>query len=117
MDKKDIGIIVLGVLLILTFIFRPSKSIDTYEDEINNLKISNKKLSKNNDSLIIANTILTIEIEKLIANADSTQAALADTEDKINDLENGKGKVSGYVNTLNADGVANALTEYLDKRK
>ena len=117
MDKKSIGIIVLGVALILSFIFRPSKDIDTYEDEINNLKIVNEKLVKNNDSLIIANDALSVEIKELMDNIDSTQAALADTEDKINDLEDDKDKVSSYVNTLNADGVANALTEYINKRK
>lgn len=116
MDKKDIGIIVLGVLLILSFIFRPSKGIDTYEDEINNLKIANETLKNNNDSLLIINGTLSAEIKELMTNIDSTQTALANTEDKINDLENGKGKVSGYVNTLNADGVANELTNYLNRR-
>lgn len=117
MDKKSVFIIILGVALVLSFIFRPSKGIDTYEDEINKLKVANKKLTDSNDSLEIANTLLSVEIKKLMDDIDSTQAQLADTEDKINDLEDDKDKVSSYVNTLNADGVANALTDYLDKRK
>ena len=116
MDKKSIGIIVLGALLILMIIFRPSKDIETYENEINNLKALNEELSKGNDSLILINDALSIEITELINNIDSTQAALANTEDKINDLENGKGKVSTYVRTLNADGVANELTNYLNRK-
>ena len=60
MDSKSIFIIVLGSALVLSFIFRPSKDISIYEDEI--------------------------------------------------------GKVSGYVNTLNADGVANELANYLNRR-
>lgn len=117
MDKKSVFIIVLGIALVLSFIFRPSKGIDTYEDKINALKIENDSLHQSNDSLRVLNIALSEEIKDLLTDIDSVQAELVDTEDKINDLENDKDKVSSYVNTLNADGVANALTSYLDKRK
>ena len=34
----------------------------------------------------------------------------------VKDLENDEGKVSGYVSTLNADGVASELANYLNRR-
>tara|TARA_R110001592_G_scaffold62238_1_gene190320 strand:- start:1187 stop:1537 length:351 start_codon:yes stop_codon:yes gene_type:complete len=116
MDSKSIFIIVLGSALVLSFIFRPSKDISIYEDEISNLKNLNKGLTLNNDSLLNNNELLNVEINALITNFDSTQVALANTEEKLKDLENDKGKVSGYVNTLNADGVANELANYLNRR-
>jgi len=116
MDNKSIFILVLGTALVLSFIFRPSKDISTYENEINNLKGVNKGLILNNDSILNNNELLNIEINRLISNFDSTQVALANTEEKLKDLENDKGKVSGYVNTLNADGVASELADYLNRR-
>ena len=117
MDKKSVFIIVLGIALLLSFIFRPSKGIDTYEDKINALRIENESLHQSNDSLTALNVALGEKIKDLLTDIDSVQAELVNTEGKINDLNNGKGKVSSYVNTLNADGVANALTEYINKRK
>ena len=117
MDSKNLFIILLGVALILSFIFRPSTGVEMYEKEINNLKIKNKNLKLNNDTLIMLNKILNIEIQELINDIDSTQAKLNKTKIKINDLENEKGKVSNYVNTLNADEVASELSNYLNKRK
>jgi len=115
-DIKTIFIIVLGAGLVLSFIFRPSKSIDTYEDEISLLKKQNKNLSSNNDSLKSINIELSIEIQNILTNIDSTEAKLADNEGKINDLEDDKSKVSGYVRNLNADGVAESLNEYFERK-
>ena len=115
-DIKVIFILILAVLLILSYIFRPSKGIDMYEDEINALREENERLTLSNDSIKLLNNQLDIEIKKLSELIDSTQSKLSDNEVKIKDLENGKGKVSGYVKTLNADGIAKSLTEYLNKR-
>ena len=43
-DTKTIFILVLATALILTIIFRPTKPIETYENEINMLKEQNKEL-------------------------------------------------------------------------
>lgn len=117
MDKKSFFIIVLAIALILSFIFRPSKTIDMYEDEINELKIENNKLLANNKTLSNTNSLLDSEIKQLLTSIDSLQIKLANSEYEINKLKNGKGKISNYVNTLNADGVARKITEYLNKRK
>ena len=48
MDTKNLFIIILAVGLILSFVFRPSKGIEMYEKEINNLKVKNQTLRLNN---------------------------------------------------------------------
>jgi chromosome segregation ATPase len=113
---KEIVILVLAGALILSFIFRPSKEIDYYEDEINNLKQQNELLHNSNDSLKSQNEVLSHEIKEILITIDSTEAKLADTENKLNDLENEKGKISDNVRILDANGVAGGLTEYLNKR-
>lgn len=115
-DIKVIFILILAGLLILSYIFRPTKGIDMYEDEINALRKENERLISSNDSIKVLNDKLDIEIKELSELIDSTQSKLSDNEEKIKDLENGKGKVSGYVKTLNADDIAKSLTEYLNKR-
>ncbi len=116
-DIKVIFILILAGALILSFIFRPSKSIDDYEDKINQLKHQNDSLLSNNDSLKSANYKLDEEVKKILIDIDKTQVKLDKTNNKIKDLENGKSKVSGYVNNLNADGVAKSLTDYLNRTK
>ena len=116
-DIKMIFILVLAVALILAIVFRPSKGIEMYENEIKELHEQNESLLNHNDSLKIVNSKLDEKNKKIIQAIDSTQVELDKTNDRIKDLENGKGKVSGYVNTLNADGVANGLSEYLNNRR
>ncbi len=115
-DIKVIFILVLAGALILSFIFRPSKELDTYEDEINLLKQENEQLLNNNDSLKIVNQKLGEEITYLLENIDSTQAQIAIKDKEIDSLEHAKGKVSDRVRNLNANGVAESLTEYLNSR-
>ena len=111
---KEIFIIVLAALLVLSMVFRPSKEIDTYEDEINLLKQQNKNLLLSNDSLSGMNKQLSEEIQDILVTIDSTEAKLHETEGQLNDLENDKDKVSTRVRNLNADGIASELTEYLN---
>ena len=114
-DIKIIFIFILATLLVLSFMFRSSKPIDDYEDRINQLKEQNDSLLSNNDSLKLVNNNLDVEIQKLLKDIDSTQAKLDETNNRIIDLENGKNKVSGHVNKLNADGIANSLSDYLNR--
>lgn len=116
-DIKIIFILILASILILSLIFRPSKSINTYEDKINQLEQKNDSLLKNNDSLKLINDKLQGEFNKLLNDINETQIELDKTNNKIKDLENGKSKVSGYVNKLNADGVAKSLSDYLNRTK
>jgi peptidoglycan hydrolase CwlO-like protein len=115
-DIKVIFILVLAGALVLSFIFRPSKEIDTYENEINALKEQNEKLLNNNDSLKSANDELSARNEELLQSIDSTKAEMVRKDREIYKLEDAKGKVSDRVRSLDANGVAESLTEYLDKR-
>jgi chromosome segregation ATPase len=115
-DIKTLLILILGGVLIFNIVFDDSKEIEYYENEITLLKEENKKLLNNNDSLEVVNNKLAKEIEILLSDIDSTQVKLNKLEGDIKDLKNGKAKVSGYVNNLNADGVARSLSDYLNKR-
>jgi len=116
LDIKMIFILILGAALIISFIFRPSNEIDTHEDEIKLLHEENASLLSQNDSLALENVKLNEEIERILIDIDSTLHLLDQTNDRINDLENDKDKVADYVKSLDADGVANSLTEYLNNR-
>lgn len=113
---EKILIIILGAALVLSFIFRPDKPINMYEDEINDLKQKNEELVLSNDSLKNENLKLNEEIRDILVTIDSTQAALSSTETKIKDLENAKGNISGNVRKLDASGVAGELSNYLNRR-
>ena len=112
---KEILIIVLGLALLLSLIFRPSKGIEMYEDEISKLNERNEQLILTNDSLKSENLRLNDEIRDILVTIDSTQAALDSTQAKIDELEDAKGNVSDRVRNLNADGVARELSEFLNK--
>lgn len=116
LDIKMVIILILAGVVILSFIFRPSKPIEMYEDEISLLKEKNEQLSQSNDSLELANNQLDKEIEGYLIEIDSTQVLLDENNEKIIELEDGKNKVSGYVNSLNADGVTESLSDYLNRR-
>lgn len=117
MDKKNFFIITLAIALIISLIFRPSKTIDMYEDEINKFKIENDKLLEKCDSLLNINIKLNYEIGRLLNDFDSIRIKLVSNENEINRLKNGKGKINNYVNTLNADGVSSEITKYINTRR
>lgn len=116
MNTKEILILVLTGALVLSLIFRPSKEVNNYGDEIKNLKQQNELLFGDNDSLNSRNVVLSQEIKNILIIIDSTEAKLADTEIKLNRLRNEKNKISNRVRVLNADGVASKLSDYLNKQ-
>lgn len=116
LDIKSIFIIVLSVALLLSLWFRYSKPIDKHEDEIERLHKENKELLSINDSLKLSNIKINEEIKELLVDIIETQEKLDKTNNRINDLENGKNKVSSRIKLLDADGIAKSLTEYLNKK-
>lgn len=114
-DIKVIFILILAGLLIISLIFRPSKKIDKRSVEIQNLHRQNDSLISVNNTLKLRNIKLDEEISNILIVIDSTQNKLDETTKKIKELENGKTKINGYVNRLNADGIANTLSDYLNK--
>jgi hypothetical protein len=117
LDIKSIFIIILGGLLILSFIFRPKKDIDMYENQINVLHEENETLLNNNDSLSLVNMALNEEVDRIVIAIRDTEIKMDATNEKIKVLEDGKNKVSAHVNELDADGISESLTEYLNRRQ
>jgi len=115
-DIKSIFIIILAVALICTFIFMPTKSIETYENEINALKRQNKELLISNDSINSLNEKLGKEIKIIRYAIDSTQAILKETENKVKELEEKRDEISDIVDNLNSDGVTKSISDYLKRR-
>ncbi len=115
-DTQTIFILILATALVLTIIFRPSKPIETYENEINDLKKVNKELLLSNDSISIINKKLEEEIKEILFTIDSTQALLKNTENKLKELEGRRNEVSNIVDNLNSDGVTQSISDYLKRR-
>ncbi len=115
-DIKLIFIFILAAALILSFIFRPPKPIETYEDVINVLKEENKQLLLSNDSISKINNQLQIEIDQILFVIDSTKVLLKDKEIKLKELEEKRNAVSNIVNSLHADDVTSTISDYLKRR-
>jgi|TARA_R110001592_G_scaffold217776_4_gene471629 peptidoglycan hydrolase CwlO-like protein len=115
-DMKVIFIIVLAGLVIFQFMFKDGTVIEKYEKEMNELKIKNNKLTSSNDSLVNINKELIKEIDSLYFSIDSTIAEIREKERKIDSLKYEKGKVTGFVNKLNANGVTSEISKYLNRR-
>ena len=115
-DIKLIFIFILAIALILTIIFRPSKPIETYENEINALKQVNKELLISNDSIAGLNKKLEKEIQQILFTIDSTEVLLRNTENKLKELEKRRDEVSNIVDNLNSDGVTQSISDYLKRR-
>ena len=102
-------ILILAVALILSFIFRPSKPIETYENEISSLKQQNQQLLLSNDSIRLINNKLQEEINVILYAIDSTKVALRKTELKLKDLEEKRNEVSTIVNNMDSDDITNTF--------
>jgi len=113
---KDIFIIVLGLIIIFMIIFRPSKDISMFEEEINILNQRNKILIEVNDSISVANNLLEKQISLLEVDVETVNDKLTDNEKEINKLKRNKGEIYKHVNSLDVDGVTSGLSDYL-KRK
>lgn len=115
-DIKSILILLLGVALVLSFIFRPSVPIEEYEEEISVLQKQNKKLLISNDSIVKANIRLQKEIDVILYAIDSTKVVLRETESKLKELERKRNEVSDIVDNMDSDDVTNTISVYLKRR-
>ena len=113
---QTVFILILAAALILSFIFRPSTPIETYEDEINLLKQQNQQLLLSNDSINLINTKLQEEINVMLYAIDSTKVALEKTETKLENLEIKRNEVSTIVNNMDSDDITNTFSNYLKRR-
>ena len=115
-DIKTGFIIILGLIIVLMILFRPSKRIDNYEKELQYLKEKNIKLYKQNDSLNNINDVLKIQIESLKDKVDSVNVILDKNEKEIKRLKNRKGEVSNNVNRMGVNDVTSNFSKYLKRR-
>ena len=115
-DIKSIFIIVLGLIIVFMIIFRPSKDISMYEEQINILNQRNKILIKINDSISNVNNLLGNQITLLEKDVETVNDKLVDNEEEINKLKRNKGEIYKHVNSLDVNGVTSGLSDYL-KRK
>jgi peptidoglycan hydrolase CwlO-like protein len=115
-DIKTGFIIILGLIIVLMILFRPSKRIDNYEKELQDLKEKNIKLYKQNDSLNNINDVLKIQIESLKDKVDSVNVILDKNEKEIKRLKNRKGEVSNNVNRMGVNDVTSNFSKYLKRR-
>jgi hypothetical protein len=113
---KDIFIIVLGLIIVFMILFKPSKDISMYEEEINVLNQRNKFLIEVNDSISVANNLLEKQILLLEVDVETVNDKLVDNEEEINKLKRNKGEIYKHVNSLDVNGVTSGLSDYL-KRK
>jgi len=115
-DIKSIFIIVLGLIIVFMIIFRPSKDISMYEEQINILNQRNKILIEINDSISNVNNLLGNQIKLLEKDVETVNDKLVDNEEEINKLKRNKGEIYKHVNSLDVNGVTSGLSDYL-KRK
>ncbi len=115
-DIKSIFIIVLGLIIVFMIIFRPSKDISMYEEQINILNQRNKILIEINDSISNVNNLLGNQITLLEKDVETVNDKLVDNEEEINKLKRNKGEIYKHVNSLDVNGVTSGLSDYL-KRK
>ena len=96
--------------------FKDGTVIEKYEKEIKGLRIKNNELKITNEKLVNVNKDLIREIDSLYYSIDSTIAEIIEKDRKIDSLKYEKGKVTGFVNKLNANGVTSEISKYLNRR-
>ena len=113
---KDILILILLVVLIYFLILKPSPPIDTYGDELKELKEINKQLGTSNDSIILLNNELQNEVEEILIEIDGTKIILYQTEEKLKQLEDAKKQIPTLINNMDGDSITLHLSRYLNRR-
>jgi hypothetical protein len=115
-DIKTIFILVLGVAVILLLLFRPSKEISTYEEEMLILKNQNIKLLQNNDSLSTINDKLIEDVIILEEDVEEINIKLEDSSKEIDKLKKKKNEIPSNVSVMDANSVTNYIADYLKRR-
>ena len=115
LDTKSILLIFLSAILIMVCIFSYNK-VDTHKDELKLLNDKYKKIEANIDSLTKVNASIDEKNKEIDISINKTTDELKKVDETIKKLKEDDKKVSTYVRTLNADGIANAIQEYLNKK-
>jgi chromosome segregation ATPase len=109
-------LIILVTFIVIGFLFFEKTEINRYEEEIKALHVKNDSLLTKNDSLKSDNAkldiILTQIDKKLDKNNEETNSVLS----VLDKLKQKKNEIPNYVNSLSANGTADALSKYLKDR-
>lgn len=97
-------------------LFRPTKDINNYEEEIKLLNEKNILLLRSNDSIMSLNNNLQKDIDILNQNVDSVNLVLNENEEEIKNLKKRRGEVFNHVNNMGANDVTRSLTNYIKRR-
>ena len=114
-DIKTIFILVLGAAVIL-LLFRPSKGINTHEEEILILKTQNKVLIQDNDNISTINIKLMEDVVILEEDVEEINVKLKDSNKEIEKLKKKKNEISSNVIIMDANDVTNNIADYLERR-
>lgn len=114
-DMKTILIILLGIIIVGMFLFGKNV-IDKHEDEIKTLQFENVSLLTTNDSLKNNNIKLDIILAKIDAKLDKNNEKTNSVLTALDKLKEKKNEIPNYVNSLSANGTADALSKYLKNR-
>jgi chromosome segregation ATPase len=106
----------LGAAVILLLLFRPSKEISTYEEEMLILKNQNIKLLQNNDSLSTINDKLIEDVIILEEDVEEINIKLEDSSKEIDKLKKKKNEIPSNVSVMDANSVTNYIADYLKRR-
>jgi predicted nuclease with TOPRIM domain len=115
LDIKSIFIIALGVLLLFAVFMYQKNNPSDYQKQIDGLHKENETLLFKNDSLKSENIKLDAFIVGIEKQISENNTKLSQTQSQLNDLKKKRNEIPTYVNTLSANGVANAFSDYLEE--
>ena len=115
-DIKTIFILILGAAVILLLLFRPSKVINTHEEELLKLKTRNKLLLQNNDSLSSINNKLIEDVVILEEGVEEINIKLENSTKEIEKLKKKKNEIPANVIIMDANDVTYNIADYLERR-
>ena len=115
-DIKTIFILVVGAAVILLLLFRPSKEINTHEEEILILKTQNKVLLQDNDSISTINIELMNDVVILEEGVEEINVKLEDSTKEIEKLKKKKNEIPSNVIIMDANDVTYNIADYLERR-
>ena len=115
-DIKTIFILVLGTAVILLLLFRPSKDINTHEEELLNLETRNKVLLQDNDSISSINIELMNDVVILEEDVEEINIKLENSTKEIEKLKKKKNEIPSNVIIMDANDVTYNIADYLERR-
>lgn len=113
LDTKTAIIVILCGLLLLQIFLKKSEIISLSKTDFEQV---NSDLYKKIDSIKLVNKNIDLLIQKNNLKTDSVLASINQANTKIKQLEKRLYENNRYVSTLNANGVANAISNFIESK-